>query len=95
MKPTVLAPSTSSVVKGKKATLKYQVNDPAPNLGAATALIKIKNSAGKVVKTLKPGPVGVNALQKASFICKLAKGKYKFYVKATDGAGNWSRATPP
>jgi len=86
--PTTLAPKAASVVKGKKATLKYQVNDAAPNLGTATAVIKIKNSAGKVVKTLKPGSKAVNALLSTSFTCKLAKGKYKFYVTATDAAGN-------
>ena len=76
------------MVKGKKATLKYQVNDVAPNLGTATAIIKIKNRAGKVVKTIKPGVKAVNVLQKATFTCKLAKGTYKFYVTATDAAGN-------
>jgi hypothetical protein len=86
--PTTLAPSAVKVVKGKKATLKYQVNDAAPNLGAATAVIKIKNKAGKVVKTIKPGSKAVNVLQKATFTCKLAKGTYKFYVTATDAAGN-------
>ena len=83
-----MAPSAAKVVKGKKATLKYQVNDAAPNLGTATAVIKIKNRAGKVVKTIRPGAKAVNVLQKATFTCKLAKGKYKFYVTATDAAGN-------
>jgi hypothetical protein len=86
--PTTRAPSAAKVVKGKKATLKYQVNDAAPNLGTATAVIKIKNRAGKVVKTIKPGSKTVNVLQKATFTCKLAKGTYKFYVTATDAAGN-------
>ena len=86
--PTTVAPSAAKVVKGRKATLKYQVNDAAPNLGTATAVIKIKNRAGKVVKTLKPGAKAVNVLQKATFTCKLAKGTYKFYVTATDAAGN-------
>ena len=76
------------MVKGRKATLKYQVNDAAPNLGTATAVIKIKNRAGKVVKTIKPGAKAVNVLQKATFTCKLAKGTYKFSVTATDAAGN-------
>ena len=86
--PTTLAPSAAKVIKGRKATLKYQVNDAAPNLGTATAVIKIKNRAGKVVKTIKPGAKAVNVLQKATFTCKLAKGTYKFYVTATDAAGN-------
>ena len=91
--PTTLAPSAAKVVKGKKATLKYQVNDASPNLGTASAVITIKNKAGKVVKTLKPGSKAVNALQSATFTCKLAKGKYKFYVTATDAAGNPSSNT--
>ena len=86
--PTTVAPSASKVIKGRKATLKYQVNDAAPNLGTATAIIKIKNRTGKVVKTIKPGVKAVNVLQKAAFTCKLAKGTYKFYVTATDAAGN-------
>lgn len=85
---TIVAPSASKVIKGRKATLKYQVNDAAPNLGTATAVIKIKSRAGKVVKTIKPGVKAVNVLQKATFTCKLAKGTYKFYVTATDAAGN-------
>jgi len=91
--PTTLAPSAAKVVKGKKATLKYQVNDASPNLGTASAVITIKNKAGKVVKTLKPGSKAVNALQSATFTCKLAKGKYKFSVTATDAAGNSSSNT--
>ena len=86
--PTTVAPSASKVIKGRKATLKYQVDDAAPNLGTATAIIKIKNKAGKVVKTIKPGVKAINVLQKATFTCKLAKGTYKFYVTATDAAGN-------
>ena len=91
--PTTLAPSAAKVVKGKKATLKYQVNDASPNLGTASAVIKIKNKAGKVVKTLKPGATAVNVAQKATFTCKLAKGVYKFSVTATDAAGNPSSNT--
>ena len=91
--PTTRAPRAAKVVKGRKATLKYQVNDAAPNLGKATAVIKIKNKAGKVVKTIRPGAKAVNVLQKATFTCKLRKGTYKFYVTATDAAGNKSRNT--
>jgi hypothetical protein len=93
MAPTTLAPSPAKVIKGKKATLKYQVNDAAPNLGTATAVIKIKNKAGKVVKTIKPGSKNVNVLQKATFTCKLARGTYRFYVTAIDAAGNKSSNT--
>jgi hypothetical protein len=88
--PTPVAPSAASVTRGKIATLKYQVKDPLPNLGTANVTIKIKNAAGKVVKTIKKSAVPVNTLKKATFTCKLAKGKYRFFVTAVDAAGNAS-----
>jgi hypothetical protein len=51
--------------------------------------VKIRNSANKVVKTLGPYKgKGVNKLLYATFACKLARGSYRFYVYATDTAGN-------
>ncbi len=88
--PTALAQAAASVKKGKTATLKYKVNDPAPNLGTASATITIKNARGKVVKTLVLTAKPVNTPQKATFKAKLKKGKYKFYVTAVDAAGNHS-----
>jgi len=88
--PTSIAQAAARVKKGKTATLKYKVNDPAPNLGTATATITIKNAKGKVVKTLVLTAKPVNAPQKATFKATLKKGKYKFYVTAVDAAGNHS-----
>jgi hypothetical protein len=84
--PTVAAPSAASVRKGKVATLKFRVNDTNAGVTTATATIKVKNAAKKLVKTLtvtKP----VNGLQSTTFTCKLAKGKYRFVVTAKDTAG--------
>jgi cytochrome c len=80
--------SAASVVKGRKATLKYRIADVAPNAGTATVVIKIKNRSGKVVTTIKAGSKAVNTALSAKFTCKLAKGTYKYYVYATDVAGN-------
>jgi hypothetical protein len=88
--PTTVAPSAASVKKGKTVTLNYQVNDPSPNLGTATATIQIKNAAGAVVKTVRAGAKPINTPQKASFKCTLAKGTYTFVVSAVDAAGNAS-----
>ena len=88
-KPTTKAPDASSVVRYRTAKLWYKVVDPPPNGGTATVTIKIKNSANKVVKTL--GPYKGKAVYKllaATFTCRLAKGSYRFYVSATDAAGN-------
>jgi hypothetical protein len=87
VKPVTSATSVS-VRKGANATLKYKVSDAEPNKGTATVQIKIKNSKGKVVKTIKAGVKSVNVAQTAKFRCTLAKGAYKYYVYATDAAGN-------
>lgn len=82
----VLANATAK--KGAKATIKYKVVD-TPAAGSITTTIKIRNKAGKVVKTLKnTGAVG--AAQSVKFTCKLAKGTYKVSAQARDNAGNVS-----
>jgi hypothetical protein len=87
-KPTTKAPSAARVKRYRVATLKYEVDDVAPNSGTARVVITIKNRSGKVVKTLKLGVKPVNTALKATFRCKLLPGTYRFSVKATDGAGN-------
>ena len=76
--------------RGKTAVLKYRVNDPAPNGGTATVTIKVKNRAGKVVKTLKPVVKSVNTPLAWKFTVPRTwrVGTYRFYVSATDKAGN-------
>jgi len=86
--PTALAQAAASVKKGKTATLRYRIDDPAPNLGTATATITIKNAKGVVVKTLKLTAKPVNTPQKATFKARMKKGKYTFSVTAVDAAGN-------
>jgi hypothetical protein len=87
-----VAPVTSatavSVAKGRTATLKYKVSDADPNKGTATVVIKIKNRAGKVVKTINAGSKSVNTALTAKFRCSFAKAVYKYYVYATDASGN-------
>ena len=88
-KPTTKAPYAASVVRYRTAKLYYKVLDTGPNGGTATVTVKIKNSANKVVKTLGPYKgKAVSRLLAATFICRLAKGSYRFSVYATDAAGN-------
>ena len=78
--------------RGKTAVLKYRLTDPAPNGGTATVTIKVKNKAGKVVKTLKPVVKPVNTPMPLTWKFTVPRtwkaGTYKFYVAATDKAGN-------
>ena len=87
--PTTTA-FAATVKRGKTAVLKYRVNDPAPNGGTATVTIKVKNKAGEVVKTLKPVVKPVNTPQAWRFTVPPTwkAGAYRFYVYATDMAGN-------
>ena len=88
--PSPKAPSMSTARRTRTATLKYSVADALPNGGTATVVIKIKNRAGTVVKTLNVGTVTVNTAKTKSFsVPRTWKiGTYKFYVSATDTALN-------
>ena len=50
--------------------------------------ITIKTSGGRVVRTLTLGSKPVSAPLTAKFRCNLRKGTYRFFVSATDSAGN-------
>ncbi len=60
----------------------------SPCAGTAAAKIVIKNAKGKAVTTLKVTKVKTGVTATVKFRCKLAKGKYRFFVYATDAAGN-------
>jgi hypothetical protein len=86
--PRTVALAAATVAQGATARLKYEVSDPKPNGGSATVKIVIKNAQGHAVKTLALGKQVVDKSLVARFRCKLAKGSYRFYVHATDAAGN-------
>ena len=87
-KPTTRAPRKATVTRGRHVKLRYRVNDLAPNGGAAAVTIEVKTLTGKVVKTLDLGVKPVNKFLSTKFRCTLAKRTYKFFVYATDTAGN-------
>jgi hypothetical protein len=93
--PTTTAPSILPtytydyrIVVGHTAVLPYSVVDLAPNGGTADVTIKIKDSAGIVVKTLCYPDVAVNVVLPAVFTWNLPAGDYKYFVYAVDTAGN-------
>jgi photosystem II stability/assembly factor-like uncharacterized protein len=87
-KPTTKAPYSLAVRRGQTAKLRYVVADRAPCAGTAAAKIVIKNAKGKPVKTIKVKKVKTGVTATVKFRCKLAKGKYRFFVYGTDAAGN-------
>ena len=86
--PTTRAPYTETVIRGRYVRLHYRVGDLAPNGGTAKVTIRIKTLGGKTVKQVTFAAKPVNTLLYWRFRCKLAKKTYRFFVYATDAAGN-------
>ncbi len=89
-RPTTSAPCAAKARRGKTATLKYRVADASPNGGTATVRLSIRNSSGKVVKTVKLGRKSLGKMLAATFTVPRTwrAGTYRFFVYATDQAGN-------
>jgi hypothetical protein len=82
--PKTYAKANLRVVKGKAVTFKYGVADDVS--AKATTTITIKKGT-KVKKTIKLGLVNCGSWLTKKWTCKLAKGKYRWYVYATDQGG--------
>ncbi len=79
-KPAALG---ASVKRGSTAKLSYRIADYSP----CTVKIAVKNARGKTVKSITVKGARPMGWRTASFRCRLAKGKYRFFVTATDSVG--------
>jgi len=77
-----------AVKRGRTAVLKYRVTEPAGLSPTADVVIAVKKRGGAIVATFRADAVPVNAERSESFTCTLGKGRYIWYVYATDSAGN-------
>ena len=87
-KPGTKTRGNATVKRGNTAKLKYRVSEPSGLSPTADVVIKVNDGKGDAVKTVTVGGATVNANLAASFTCNLKKGTYKWYVYATDLAGN-------
>lgn len=87
-RPTTAAPYAAIAIRGHYVKLRYRVNDVAPNRGTASVRIRIRTLGGRLVKKIDYAGKPVNTPLYWRFRCKLAKKTYRFYVYATDAAGN-------
>jgi uncharacterized protein YvpB len=87
-RPTVVANWATTVTSGHAAGLLFCISDPRPGSPTATVTIRVRTSTGRLVKKLVTGAVAVDARLAAKFVCKLTPGQYRFFVYATDVAGN-------
>ena len=79
----------AKVKRGAGAVLRYRVVDAGFSAGPAKVTLLVKNARGKLVKKLGPFAGRASGVTyRATFRCTLAKGKYRYYVQATDAAGN-------
>ncbi len=88
-KPRTIAPRSTVVTKGATARLYYRVNDRY-SAGRVKVTIKVKKGS-KTYKNLRLGWVRANRLNSTAFRAKLNSGTYKFYIYASDKAGNKQR----
>ena len=83
--PTTKAPEPARGARGTYITLRFRVDD---NLSPKARVTIVIRKGTTVVRTLKPVLRATGKLVSRRFLCKLAKGKYTFRVKAKDLAGN-------
>ena len=74
--------------RGKKLTLRYQVNDAEPCGPTSTAVIAVETASGRALRTFVRRRVPVNAPASVAFTCTLPRGRYRWVVTARDTAGN-------
>jgi hypothetical protein len=87
-KPATRTLDNATVRKGGNARLKFRVEEPSNLSPKAAVVIKILRSDGSQAKKLEYPTVPTNKDRVAGFTCNLKKGTYKWYVYATDLAGN-------
>jgi lysophospholipase L1-like esterase len=87
-KPPVTRAGKAVAKRGKLAVLPFTVVDARPGSASATVTVVVKDKAGAAVLTLSCGTRRVDTAQKATFRCLLPKGVYRYFVYATDAAGN-------
>jgi hypothetical protein len=88
-KPSTAALNAASVKRGATVKLKFRVGEPAGQSPTAKVVVRVKAAkGGKIAKTITVESVPVNVDQSVSFKVTLKKGAYRWYVSATDLAGN-------
>ena len=88
-KPATDALNAVTVKRNKTAKLKFRITEPTNLSPSAKVVLKIKAvKGGNTVKTITIDNATMNATQTSSFKVTLKKGSYRWYVYATDLAGN-------
>ena len=87
-RPVAKALWAGRAVSGQPAALLCAVSDPRPGSPTATVTITVRTASGRTVKSLRFARRPVGQKLTCRFRCTLAAGHYRFFVSATDAAGN-------
>jgi C1A family cysteine protease len=88
-RPSVRAPRASVVRRGSYATLRFAASDPSPSDGSFCVVIKVKTLSGRLKQTIAPRPwYRCGSMRSCRYLCRLPRGKYRFWVTAYDAALN-------
>jgi lysophospholipase L1-like esterase len=86
--PPVTRARKAVVRRGKVAALRFNVVDARPGSATAAVTILVNDATGMNVLTVRCGARKVDVRQLARFTCHLPRGEYRYFVYATDAAGN-------
>ena len=86
--PKPVANWVANARRGRVASLACYIGDARPGSPTADLTIRVRTPAGSLVRKLVVHGVAVDQRLVARFVCKLAAGQYRFFVSATDAAGN-------
>jgi hypothetical protein len=86
--PKPVANWVATVRRGRVASLPCYVGDARPGAPTADVTIRVRTLSGSLVRKLVVRGTAVDQRLAARFVCKLAAGQYRFFVYATDAAGN-------
>jgi lysophospholipase L1-like esterase len=88
VRPTPVALHNVTVKRGRRAVLRYRVDDLAPCGPTATATVTVTTTRGRVLREFLRRDVPVGEAMSVAFTCRLPKGSYRYVVTARDTAGN-------
>jgi hypothetical protein len=88
VRPQPKALRAVSVRRGKKAVLRYRVDDAYPSGPTCTAVVTVTTAGGRTLKTFVRRRVPVGVQSSVAFTCNLPRGSYRYVVTARDAAGN-------
>jgi hypothetical protein len=86
--PRPVANWAATVTRGQTASLRYFIADRRPGSPTATVTIRVRTLRGGLRCKLVERNVLVDHHLTATFHCRLARGRFRFFVYATDAAGN-------